>query len=227
MLVLLFHTELQRTDDFSSEVRAGENSFPLTLQDFHKSYFKGLFISCFAFLHLLSLIWTLSFAHIFFSSLQLHILLLLSIAFFLSGSWVHFNLSFAWWSHQVQKTNLTLYHSNFTPVQFLAKESRAGVLWCRPTLQICAQYWKSVKCLGVCLGWSSFEPLGYFWSKDNIWNVQTNKGTIKTIINNIVSGISCGSVWSGCFFSLHAHSAYLALSKQLTVAVTAVSKTKN
>lgn len=66
MLVLLFHTELQRTDDFSLEVRAGENSFPLTLQDFHKSYFKELFISCFAFLQLLSLIRTLSFAHIFF-----------------------------------------------------------------------------------------------------------------------------------------------------------------
>lgn len=68
MLALPFHIEFQRTDDFSLEVRAGESIFPLTLQDFHKSYFKELFISCLAFLQLLSLIWTLFFAHIFFYS---------------------------------------------------------------------------------------------------------------------------------------------------------------
>lgn len=80
MLALPFHIEVQRADDFSFEVRAGENIFPLALQDFHKSYFRELFISCLAFLQLLSLTWTLSFARIF--SLQLHILLLLSQSLF-------------------------------------------------------------------------------------------------------------------------------------------------
>lgn len=68
MLALPFHIEFQRIDDISLEVRAGECIFPLTLQDFHKIFFKELFISCLAFLQLLSLIWTLSFAHIFFYS---------------------------------------------------------------------------------------------------------------------------------------------------------------
>lgn len=68
MLALPFQIEFQRTDYFSSEVRAGECIFPLTLQDFHKRFFKELFISCLAFIHLLSLIWTLSFTHIFFCS---------------------------------------------------------------------------------------------------------------------------------------------------------------
>lgn len=68
MLALPFHIKFQRTDDFSLELRAEESIFPLTPQDFHKSYFNELFISCFAFLQTLSLIWTLSFPHIFFYS---------------------------------------------------------------------------------------------------------------------------------------------------------------
>lgn len=43
MLALPFHMDFQRADDFCLEVRAGENIFPLTLQDFHKSYFNAVY----------------------------------------------------------------------------------------------------------------------------------------------------------------------------------------
>lgn len=128
MLAFPFHIEFQRTDDFSLEVRAGECIFPLTLQDFHKRFFKELFISWLAFLQLLSLIWTLSFAHIFFySCLSFYYS---TNCFFLSGGWVHFNLSFTWWPQKVQESDLFVYHSNFMPVQFLLKrlESKTTVV---------------------------------------------------------------------------------------------------
>jgi len=56
MLALPFQVEFQSAEDFSLEFRTGESIFLLTLQDFHKSYFKELFISCLVFVQLLSLI---------------------------------------------------------------------------------------------------------------------------------------------------------------------------
>ena len=175
MLALPFQVEFQSAEDFSLEFRTGESIFLLTLQDFHKSYFKELFISCLVFVQLLSLIWTLSFAHFF--STAAYPFIALSIAFFIRRSSTSICPS-----HGDHTKFRSLIYLCIIPIShqcsfFLNRlESKTAVVQANTT-DLFAEL-KISEVFRCLFGDSSFEPLRYFSRNDNAWNMQTNGGKI-------------------------------------------------